>query len=796
MLHLILWFILLQVIGAAGFAWAFLFFRDLPDRGYGISKALGLLLTAYAYWALVTARVLDNGLLSLLAILALLLGASGVLARQYREEILEFARSRWRLIVANEVVFLAAFVAFAAFRVLVPDITVSTSITGLTTEQPMDLAFLASSLRSPTLPAADPWLAGHSISYYYFGYLILSIPARLTGATAVVGYNLAFITLFSLTAVSAFSLTMNAVLRAGIARVNVPRLDVAAIVGGVAAVVALLIAGNLSGGIRALTEALSLEGATGFSFWWWDSTRIINDPGALSPIDEIPAFSFLLGDLHPHVMSLPFVLLALTVTLAWLCKPEAPDATWPRWRAGELFLTALIIGALGFINTWDLLAYMAVLALAIVVRRLWDGGLSEDTLGRETLLDVGVPMAAITVLALGLFAPFYLTVDSSVRGILPVPGSGTELSHYARIWGPMALAAVPPVVYAWLRIRDRQIRPTMIASIVGLAAVPLILWTLIVIGWNLLADNAPIPVDAPTFADMGWRWLITAPALALAVIGILAALPPRLVGSPERQGLLFGSLLLAAAAMGIIVTEVFFVWDTFGARMNTVFKVHYQVWTLLAIATGIGVAWIITQRPKRFSPAQGGLLITSAAGLGLLLVGAAYGPIGARERIESSPSMSIGLDGLATYRERFPDDAAAIDWLLDNAERDDHVLEAFGNDYSDHGRVSAITGIPTAIGWQGHELQWRGGTELFGGRPADVERIYRGYDDAEGRALDPAEIKRQIEFYDIDYVFVGSLENQKYGDETADRMLAVLPDRLSVAFKSGDTVVLEYARIT
>ena len=621
MIHLILWFILLQAIGVAGFAWAFLFFRDLPDRGYGISKALGLLLTAYAYWALVTARVLDNGLLSLLVILALLLGASGVLVRQWREEILEFARSRWRLIVANEVVFLAAFIAFAAFRVLAPDITVSTSVTGLTTEQPMDLAFLASSLRSPTFPAADPWLAGHSISYYYFGYLILSIPARLTGATAAVGYNLAFITLFSLTAVSAFSLTMNAVLRAGITRVQVPRLDVAAIVGGVAAVVALLIAGNLSGGIRALTEALSLEGATGFSFWWWDSTRIINDPGALSPIDEIPAFSFLLGDLHPHVMSLPFVLLALTVTLAWLCKPESPDMTWPTRRAGELFLTALIIGALGFINTWDLLAYMAVLALAIVVRRLWDGGLSEDTLSRETLLDVVVPMAAIAVLALALFAPFYLTVDSSVRGILPVPGSGTELSHYARIWGPMALAAVPPVVYAWLRVKNRQIRPNMIASIVGLAAVPLILWTLIVIVWNLLPDDAPIPVDALTFADMGWRWLITAPALALAVTGILAALPPRLAGSPERQGLLFGSLLLAAAAMGIIVTEVFFVWDTFSARMNTVFKVHYQVWTLLSVATGIGVAWIITQRPKRFSPAQGGLLLVGRSGAGTAACG-------------------------------------------------------------------------------------------------------------------------------------------------------------------------------
>ena len=144
----------------------------------------------------------------------------------------------------------------------------------------MDLAFLASSLRSSTFPGADPWLAGHSISYYHFGYVIFSIPARLSLAAAPVGYNLAFITLFALTAVSAFSLTMNAILRTGIARVQPPKLDVVAVIGGIAAVIALLIAGNLSGGIRALTEALSLEGATGFSFWWWDSTRIIEDPGA------------------------------------------------------------------------------------------------------------------------------------------------------------------------------------------------------------------------------------------------------------------------------------------------------------------------------------------------------------------------------------------------------------------------------------------------------------------------------------------------------------------------------------
>ena len=795
MLHLVLWLVLIQVIGAAGFAWAFPFFRDLPDRGYGVSKVLGILVLAYAYWALVTARVLDNGLLSLLAVLALLLGASFVLARQNREEMVDFVRSRWRLLVASEAVFLVAFVLFATFRVLAPDITISTAITGLTTEQPMDLAFLASSLRSSTFPAADPWLADHSISYYHFGYLIFSIPARLTGAVATTGYNLAFITLFALTAVSAFSLTMNAVLRAGITRVPPPRLDVLAVVGGVSAVITLLIAGNLSGGIRALTEALSLEGATGFSFWWWDSTRIIEDPGVLSPIDEFPAFSFLLGDLHPHVMSLPFVLLALTVAFAWLCKPDAPDMSWPRQRAGELFLTALIVGALGFINTWDWMAYVLLLIVAIQARRLREEGLGQALFSKQTTLDIVVPAAAIAILSLALFSPFYLTVSSGVRGVLPVHASGTEISHYALIWGPMALAILPPAAFAVTRLRHRDVSNLYLGGVTFLAALPLILWTFIVIGWTLLPHDAPIPVDAPTVADVGVRWLVAAPAMALAAIGFLAVLPTGREDGPLPQGTQFACLLVAAAAMGIVITEVFYVWDSFGVRMNTVFKVHYQVWTLLAIATGIGTAWAIAQGVRAALPVGGVVVVAGAGGIALLLVGAAYGPLGAAERIEGSPSTSVQLDGLATYRDRFPDDAVAIDWLLDNADSGDHVLEAFGDDYSDYGRVSAITGLPTTIGWLGHETQWRGGTELVGKRIEDTEEIYRGETVPEREALTEDQLKLRLEFYGIDYVFVGSLERSDFGEDTADRLLASMPSRLEVAFESGDTVILRYVHV-
>ena len=54
--------------------------------------------------------------------------------------------------------------------------------------------------------------------------------------------------------------------------------------------------------------------------WWWRSSRVHSRLRhgwriICEVIDEFPFFSFLLGDLHPHVLAIPFSLLAIAVAL-------------------------------------------------------------------------------------------------------------------------------------------------------------------------------------------------------------------------------------------------------------------------------------------------------------------------------------------------------------------------------------------------------------------------------------------------------------------------------------------------
>ena len=113
-----------------------------------------------------------------------------------------------------------------------------------------------------------------------------------------------------------------------------------------------------------------------------------------------------------------------------------------------------------------------------------------------------------------------------------------------------------------------------------------------------------------------------------------------------------------------------------------------------------------------------------------------------------------GLDATAYLETTFPEDAAAIRWLNEHVTGDPVVLEANGDSYSDYERVSAMTGLPTVLGWYVHEWLWRGDTGALNERAQEVEAIYT--------STNQEEVKKLLKKYQVRYIFVGAREREKY----------------------------------
>jgi uncharacterized membrane protein len=110
------------------------------------------------------------------------------------------------------------------------------------------------------------------------------------------------------------------------------------------------------------------------------------------------------------------------------------------------------------------------------------------------------------------------------------------------------------------------------------------------------------------------------------------------------------------------------------------------------------------------------------------------------------------------------------------------ILEAPADGYGAYryeGRVSALTGLPTLLGWGGHQNQWRGNFDEPGRRHPDIDLLYNG--------LDPLTTLTLLDKYDITYVYVGPVERQKYSSTG----LAKFEGLLDVAFSQGDVVIYQ-----
>ncbi|MCD6302552.1 MAG: glycosyltransferase family 39 protein, partial [Anaerolineae bacterium] len=812
------WLLALYVLAWGTFPLAHALFRGLADRGYLLSKALGLLLFGYLAWLLPSLRVAPNSVGLMWGCAGAVVMAGAVVAYAQRDALGAFLRTRWRHLVRSELLFLALFGLSLAIRWANPDLWHPV----MGGEKPMDLAYLNAILRSKWFPPYDPWFAGGYINYYYLGLAQMASAIKLTGIVPTTAYNLAVPTLFALTGTGACAV-VHGLLADGDAEGGWWS---RAWGYGLAGTVAVVLLGNL-GQVKLLWEGWKALGATAVSdatpsalvavargvtgiwrwlfegqqlafrpeWWYWNASRIM----AHGEINEFPFFTFLYGDLHAHMTALPYALLALGIMVSVVRRRSARitpaprlTAHWLCWirrlpwaRLGECAALALVLGYLWGSNTWDLPTYAGILGVCLALTE-WDRAGRLDARG---LLRAGCWLALTLGVSYVLTWPYHANYGAGYTSVRLWQDARTSLSENLWIHGLFLY-----VLYAYVVTvaRERGTRQPIVRAVRAFLRRPRRfqrLYRSLVYGqtlayqfcWALLAALGVIWL-ASLLAGFG------AVAMGLPLlVGALLLLVDKARGTRSRMAL---AMVVVGAALTVGVEFVVLQGDI--GRMNTVFKFYLQAWVLWGLASALGLATIVRLRRLWSSATRGWW----TAGLILLVTGAAlYAPTATVGKIRDRwhADQPTGLDGAAymetaVYHDRdtqfvLDHDRRAIVWLQDNVTGSPVIAEGNTPLYRWGGRISVYTGLPTIVGWDWHQKQQRAavGGIVVDWRLQDVQTLYGSLDVAEKRAV--------LERYGVDLVYVGELERAYYAPEGLAALDAMVGDDLSIIYQDGPVTI-------
>jgi uncharacterized membrane protein len=365
------WWLVVELAGLAGVRIVRRVAPALPDRGWGLSRWVGMATVGLVWLWLGWIGVPGwNGWLPTLAVLVALPWGVGAFRKAWREP-------EFRTVA---VIVWLAFAFFLAVRLGNPEIYWG--------EKPMDAAILNAVWRAPSLPPVDPWFAGAPLNYYFFGFLPYAFVGRACMSGLGVVFNLAAATIPALAAGCA---TAAGWLLAGRWRA-----------GALAAVLA-----QLTGTAAVLFHpSFLLRPSFGL---FWASSRVVS-----GTINEYPVWTALFSDLHAHFMGFPGFL-AGVVLISALAMREL------RSTAG-LAVIGAVLAVEAMTNTWEL----PLLGLLLVSAALWRAPRPRRW---RRLVRRGGGIAWCATVAVLVALPFSLTVRPATAGLsvnrlLPPPLAG------------------------------------------------------------------------------------------------------------------------------------------------------------------------------------------------------------------------------------------------------------------------------------------------------------------------------------------------------------------------------------
>ncbi len=399
---------------------------------WALARCIAMPLVTWTAWTLSALGVPWGGA-ALIAALALLAATSGLVvlrSPRVRRAILRPAKL-WRI----ELLYLALFVVVLTIRAWDADLF------GL--EKFMNIAFVNSVYHASTLPAADPWLAGLTINYYYFGHATVALASLMSGQPTDIGTNLMFGHVFAASGI-ACAMAIAAIARRAGASARLTR--VMAALGAVT----IILGGNFHsvvyGVVRPLLATWGL--AEPYDYYFTHSSRLIghHPETADKTITEFPGYSVAVGDLHAHVMNLPVAAALLVLILSLVLGRQAGWAaiagSGARRRqtlaAGAATILLLAVSAMA--NSWDVPVYLALLGFALIAVARVNG----RTLVPATL-EAAVIAVALLLAALAASWPFWRDFTPFSQGLRwTIYGStGWQL---ALLYGNYVLAAIIALV--------------------------------------------------------------------------------------------------------------------------------------------------------------------------------------------------------------------------------------------------------------------------------------------------------------------------------------------------------------
>lgn len=667
------WWLAISLAGVAALPLCLRLLGGLPDKGYTFSRAIGMLALTFVYWLLTSFGLLENsaGSIALVWIALLFLSITFYAQKGEWRDIGAWWRENRGLVLATELLFLILFLVWAVYRAHQNAI--------LYTEKPMELAFLSAVQRSATFPPDDPWMAGYAISYYYMGYLMSAMLSIFSTVGSTVGFNLTVASQFALTGICAFGAAYNLV-RSRAFEIAIPFRNIGAtrakaIAVGLLAMLFMTLVGNFQavlievpfqsgsateayldfwgtqeranfpeGGYTRDPHSPVFSDPASWSYWWWfRASRVLTDYNLdnrlepIQPIDEFPAFSFLLADNHPHVLALPFALMTIGLMINIVLLRRQP-------RIPEVILYGIVVGGLAFLNTWDGPIYLLGLVAAEALRRLMLNDRGRLTVADTVILLVfGLLLAGIALLA---YFPFFVGFRSQAGGMLPNLVNPTSFRRFFIMFGPILLI-LPGflLVETWRGHRFLRLNWQFARAIGALAFIGLVLLLVIssVIG---AMSSSVMPALAQSVAQSGgWSQVIplligrrieygmTTLVLLGGIVLTLARLFPKRrarqhtseTPTPNITYSRASACALLLIGMGLCLTlipEFVFLKDNFGSRINTIFKFYYQAWTFWSIATAYAVFSVLDDsavlRPIKALRFMYALLILLALAAGLV----------------------------------------------------------------------------------------------------------------------------------------------------------------------------------